>query len=218
MSEYNFTNKWFEKAAEKVWDILLPKIKPQRILEIGSFEGKSICYLIHKLEGPLEIHSLDSWAGGTDIGSKELMKINPFTEVEARFKSNTKKAIEDSGKEVKLNIHKFTSDIGLSRLLIAGYQEYFDFIYCDGSHETNDTLLDIILSFKLLKENGVMCVDDYLWHTDHRPIHRPKLAIDAFINLNLHRIDMIEAKNTQAYFVKVNHLDENGNYKPVELK
>lgn len=217
MSEYQYTNDWFGQNCEKIWNVLLPKIKPQRILEVGSFEGRSICHMIKLLDGPLEIHAIDSWAGGKDIGSTELMKINPFTDVEARFQSNTKKAIEESGKEVKLNVHKYTSDIGLSRLLIAGYRDYFDFVYLDGSHETMDTLCDLILSYKLVREGGVIGVDDYLWLVNHNPIFRPKVAIDTFINLNLHRTDMIQCDNAQVYFVKRNHLDENCNYLPVVL-
>ncbi len=215
--EYQYTNNWFNETAERVWNALMPQIKPHKILEIGSFEGKSICYMITKLPGPLEIHAVDSWEGGKDYGSKNLMKINPFTEVEAKFKANTEKAIKESGKEVKLHTHKYTSDIGLSRLLLGGYQNYFDFIYVDGSHQTMDTLCDIILSFKLLKEGGIMGIDDYLWLVDHRPIFRPKIAVDTFVNLNLHQLDMIQTDGWQVYFQKMNHLDEDGNYKPVEL-
>lgn len=218
MSGYQFTNNWFELSrADEIWKLLLPKIKPQKILEIGSFEGKSICYLVKFLEGPLEIHAVDSWAGGKDFGSIQVAKENPFDEVEKRFKHNTDLVIKESGKDVKLNVHKYTSDIGLARLLAAGYQNYFDFVYVDGSHETMDTLCDMILAYKLLREDGIMGIDDYLWHVDYRPIYRPKVAIDTFINLNLHRIDMVECNNSQVYFQKKNHIGPDGKELPVNL-
>ena len=78
MNKYNFTNNWFENTAKNFWDKLIPYIKPKTILEIGSYEGKSACYLIDKLaaNGELEIHCVDTWEGriekkaaGTDMKS-----------------------------------------------------------------------------------------------------------------------------------------------------
>ena len=47
-SEFQFTNSWFDSVARNVWDQLIPKINPSKILEIGSYEGASTCYLIQK--------------------------------------------------------------------------------------------------------------------------------------------------------------------------
>jgi hypothetical protein len=46
---FEFTNSWFESSARSTWDQLIPQLKPKRILEIGSYEGASTCYLIDKL-------------------------------------------------------------------------------------------------------------------------------------------------------------------------
>jgi len=43
---YEFTNDWFQTKAKPVWDEIMPQILPKRILEIGSYEGASACYLI----------------------------------------------------------------------------------------------------------------------------------------------------------------------------
>ena len=48
-SGYQFTNDWFLHGGKKVWDSLIPQINPTRILEIGSYEGASLCYLIDRL-------------------------------------------------------------------------------------------------------------------------------------------------------------------------
>ena len=37
------------------------------------------------------------------------------------------------------------------------------FIYVDGSHEAPDVLFDAILAHKLVKNNGIIAFDDYLW-------------------------------------------------------
>jgi hypothetical protein len=89
MSEFSFTNQWFNTVAKRGWDELIPQFNPTRILEVGSYEGASNCYLIDKLKDlpqPLELHCVDSWEGGdehvregTDMGA-----------VEARFQSNVR--------------------------------------------------------------------------------------------------------------------------------
>ncbi len=87
--------------------------------------------------------------------------------------------------------------------MISEFKGYFDFVYVDGSHGTLDTLSDLVLSYKLLKIDGLLIVDDYLWRVSRNdPDFRPKLAIDAFTNLILSKIDFIEAGNSQVYFVK----------------
>ena len=65
---FEFTNNWFEGSAKSVWDELLPQINPTRILEIGSYEGASTCYLIDKIGGnkDIEIHCVDTWEGGVE--------------------------------------------------------------------------------------------------------------------------------------------------------
>ena len=44
-SEYEFTNDWFGPNIP-VWRQIVDGNKPARILEIGSFEGRSTCWLI----------------------------------------------------------------------------------------------------------------------------------------------------------------------------
>ena len=64
---YDFTNTWFDSARE-VWDHLIPQINPIKILEIGSYEGASACYLIEKLaaQSEIELHCVDTWDGGVE--------------------------------------------------------------------------------------------------------------------------------------------------------
>ena len=38
---------------------------------------------------------------------------------------------------------------------------YFDIIYIDGNHEPEFVLEDAILSFRRLKKEGIMILDDY---------------------------------------------------------
>ena len=84
--EYAFTNDWFTQNIP-VWDQMLAALKPQRILEIGAFEGRATCYLIEKFndcEDGLEVHCVDTWQGGVEHEK------SPMADVEGRFDADRK--------------------------------------------------------------------------------------------------------------------------------
>ena len=208
MENFKFTNAWFDGAAKDQWEKLIPQIKPKKILEIGSYEGASACYLIQKLaqENPIEIHCIDAWniEMGDDTDYKHYGSNVDMSAVESRFRQNTKLAIEKVSKKVDLVVHKGFSDDQLSKLLLNGKRNYFDFIYVDGSHLGPDVLCDSVLSFRLLKINGVMAFDDYLWPSANKSLTRiPKLAIDSFINLYSEKINIFNAPLYQIYIKKI---------------
>src|SRR5690349_15767649 len=62
-----FTNTWFANIKDN-WEILLSKLEPTKILEIGSFEGACVCFLIERLakNSDIEIHCIDTWEGGME--------------------------------------------------------------------------------------------------------------------------------------------------------
>lgn len=207
-SEFQFTNSWFDSAARNVWDQLIPQINPSKILEIGSYEGASTCYLIQKLtvHNPIEIHCIDTWEGGIEHQSGGMAEAD-MNAVESRFNHNIKIATEKASNIPKIVKHKGLSDIQLSRLLAGGRRNYFDFIYVDGSHQAPDVLIDAVLSFCLLKVGGVIAFDDYLWSENlpygKDPIRCPKVAIDAFTNIYARKTNIISAPLYQLYVEKV---------------
>lgn len=131
---YEFTNNWFD-GPKRVWDTLIPQVNPTQILEIGSYEGASACYLIEKLatSKEIELHCVDTWEGGIEHKDGGLFEAN-MTDVESRFHHNTRTAINNAKHPVQLILHKEASDVALSRLIAEGKKGYFDFIYVDGSH------------------------------------------------------------------------------------
>ena len=79
----DFTSDWFSHNIP-TWEKLWPMMKPRRVLEIGSYEGRSTVWMINKLasiEGA-ELHCIDPWEyeGG---------------HVERRFKANVAGALVD---------------------------------------------------------------------------------------------------------------------------
>ena len=200
--EYKFTNDWFQRDAKPIWDQIIPRIRPQRILEIGSFEGASTCYLIDKLahDMPLEIHCVDSREGGVEHGDQDMGS------VESRFRHNVKSATGRAPYPVSVTTHKGYSDIGLAKLLADGKADYFDFVYVDASHQAPDVLCDAVLGFRLLKVHGFMAFDDYLWFEalpgGKDPLRSPKMAVDAFVNIYIRKINIIPARLYQLYVQK----------------
>lgn len=193
---FQFTNTWFVDGAKTVWDHLIPQLNPTRILEVGSFEGASACYLIENLGSNknIEIHCIDTWDGSLEHQDGGLEETS-MTEVEKRFLHNISTAQAIIKNRCKVHIHKGLSHLKLSQLLLSGFENYFDLIYIDGSHQAPDVMCDAVLSFKLLRTEGILVFDDYLWSEPLPygvdPVRSPKLAIDAFTNIYCRKISIL---------------------------
>lgn len=204
---YEFAHNWFNNAAKPTWDVLIPKIMPKRILEIGSHDGASACYLIEKIGSliSMEIHCVDTWEGGLEHKADGVAP-EDMAATYKRFISNTNIAKSRIGHPVELIIHKKFSHMALSNLISNGKESYFDFIYVDGSHQAPDVLCDALLAFRLLKQGGIMAFDDYLWHENLPngvdPIRCPKTAIDAFTTIYCRQLKILSAPLYQLYIQK----------------
>lgn len=206
--DYQFTNNWFSPHKE-VWNELLDKLNPSKILEVGSFEGASSCFIIEKLacEKEIELHCVDSWKGGIEHQTGGDAEAD-MSAVEARFKHNIELAKKSATHSVNLQVHRENSDVALSSLIASGHANTFDFVYIDGSHQAPDVLCDAVLSFRLVRNGGLMIFDDYFWQ-EHLIggvdlLRCPKPAIDSFTNLYCRNLTVLGASSHQ-FFVKKNH-------------
>jgi len=99
----------------------------------------------------------------------------------------------------------FSADI-LPSLLAEGHKSTFDLIYVDGSHTSSDVLLDAVLSFQLLRENGLILFDDYLWAESlsqaDNPINFPRMGVDAFTTAFFGKIKIEKSKLYQLWIRK----------------
>lgn len=195
---YEFTNDWFGATGRYIWDKILPQLGPKKILEVGSWEGNSTCFLMERLHGPLEIHCVDTWEGGAEHKGLDM------SAVKTRFDNNTSFAMSNAKEDVKLKVHVGRSDAILSQMQ-PDYGGYFDFIYIDGSHTAADVLCDAVLAFRLLRSGGVMCFDDYLWRDSDPidPINCPKVAIDAFTMIYCRQLNVLALPPTQLFVEKL---------------
>jgi predicted O-methyltransferase YrrM len=188
---YEFTNDWFLQNIP-VWDALVPRFFPKRILEIGSYEGRSACYLIEKFggSGPLEIHCVDTWEGGVEHDR------NAMSAVETRFDKNIQTALQKMlNPQAIVKKHKKLSYMAMAELITIERAATFDVLYIDGSHQAPHVLADAVMGFHLLRNGGLMIFDDYIWSMEpmgsQDPLNMPKPAIDAFLNVFQRKMQIV---------------------------
>ena len=158
MRQYEFSDDWFSKNlvlfTRYLGDL---KGKPCRMLEIGSYEGRSLVWLLENVVTH-EAARIDS----VDVAE------NP------RLRQN----LAATGSPEKVNFTLGRSADVLRTLAANTY----DFAYIDGCHWAVETLEDAVLSFPLVKAGGVIAFDDYGWDDPERnQFGRPKEAVDAFL-------------------------------------
>lgn len=185
-----YTNDWFDHQLAFFQNFLSQyKDKEVNFLEIGSWEGRSTCWMLDNIltNTKSKITCIDSWGGGWEHQDLDMRK------VEERFLSNIK---ENSH---KVEVIKSSSKDGL--ISIQNRKNYYDFIYVDAGHTMLDVIQDGILSFDLLKSEGILAFDDYGWSLDQEVHLIPKLGIDSLLIAWKDKYNII-AKNYQVWITK----------------
>lgn len=154
----NFTQDWFTHNIPN-FEVCMKAIPEHKLfLEIGSYEGRSTCWLLEN--------------GLAPKGS--IICVDPFpnlSQEEARFWTNTSQVRKDTQ---IVSLYKKPSEEALVEMI--GFKYTFDFIYVDGNHSADMAYLDGTNAWKLLKQDGVMLFDDYLY--PHEPTGE---GIDRFL-------------------------------------
>lgn len=190
--EYEFTSDWFTRH-KNLWDTLLDEIKPKRILEIGSFEGKATTYLIEKCGQwhPTEIYCVDMW--DDKILDHSDVQRESMSDVKARFDKNIKLAQKTT--QFDVTVYPFVADsvLGLSQIASQNIRD-FDLVYIDGSHIASTVFFDAAMAFQLTRVGGAMIFDDYR-EDKYMPWIYPKIAIDAFYKVHENKIKLVDFFN-----------------------
>lgn len=167
-----FTQDWFSHNIPNFQHIKGELKGVERILEIGCFEGRATCWMLENmLSDGGKMYVIDTFKGsdehtGLDLGG-----------MRATFDANV---AEVKKPDQVVRVYEGHSYDELGQLAYKRFQEFFDFIYIDGSHRAPDVLTDACMAFPLLKTGGVMLFDDYMWMAMPGITNQPKLAIDAF--------------------------------------
>jgi predicted O-methyltransferase YrrM len=165
-----FSHDWFTVHIP-AWEPVLRRLEGRRarLLELGSFEGMSACFLLWRLPDA-SLTAIDTFAG---LQIHQAYGVST-SQLEDTFDRNV--ALVDASRVRKL--------VGESRRLLARLLEeglQYDFIYVDASHRALDVLVDASLSWQLLAPGGFLVFDDYgSVPVGDDPLLRPTVAIDAF--------------------------------------
>ncbi|KAJ7175892.1 glycosyltransferase family 8 protein [Mycena filopes] len=176
------TQDWVSDKQE-IWRDLFPLVPAPnpRVLEIGTWEGRSAVFLLTEL-----------CANGGEIVCVD------------HFDLLTTSAGRDRYKVVSHNLgltkkpFRLLDDFSTPALMQLLNEELtreapgYDWIYIDGSHEAADTFLDGEMAWRLAKKGAIMCFDDYHWPAENEAsVHHPKRGIDAFLLLHQGEFDLI---------------------------
>ncbi len=157
-----------------------------RMLEVGSYEGRSAVWMAEHLLGHPE----------STLTCVDPLYVCPvYGEDPPR---NLIANIEETGLAGRIKLCVGFSSAVLPRLMAAG--ERFDFVYIDGSHEARDVLFDGVMALEMLRDGGLLAFDDYLWADGG--LRTPRPAIDALFAVNHGRLRPLSVGG-QVWFEKV---------------
>ena len=182
--EFNLNIDWFKGSAYH-WNQVFIKFnlynKSLNILEIGSYEGFSALFFLKKFKNS-KISCVDPW-----IDYDENIKDN-FKEIENRFDKNLS-IYKDRLTKFKMFSNQFFDK--------KFNNETYDIIYVDGDHHFKTVYKDLINSFKLLKVDGFLIVDDFLTYNFYKENlnENPFGAVIVFLNKYMENIKFIKVTN-----------------------
>ncbi len=152
---YQFTQNWTEPFIRNATQHLLPlKDKPLKYLEIGVFEGRSLCWMAENVL----LHP-KSFGVGIDTWPKS---------------DEFERAEHNCGHHKNLKLIRSNMTIEACNFSLG----HFDIIYIDGDHLAIPVMTDTVLAWPLLKAGGIMIWDDTGWN---RPEFKVPDVIDWFL-------------------------------------
>ncbi len=170
-TEYVFSTDWFSGNIP-VWEEAFARYKGKpdlAYLEIGTFEGRSFFWMLDNI-----VTHPTSHATGIDLFPLDLRR---------RFDAN----LAASGQANRVSTIAGSSQAALRTLPLASY----DIIYVDGSHAAKNVLEDAVLCWGLLKNDGMLILDDYEWRLDWPLEFRPQVAVDAFLTVYRNDLEVV---------------------------
>ncbi|KAG9314949.1 glycosyltransferase family 8 protein [Chiua virens] len=171
--EFTSTQDWFS-SHKPAWQTLFPIVSSRapRVLEIGSWEGRSAVFILTTLCATSgEVVCIDHF---------DLMATAEGRERHRKLTHNLSLTGRPARVLPQFSVPALYTLLGeeMSKEQDAG----FDWIYIDGSHRSDDTLLDAELAWRLARLGCIFIFDDYNW--PEQPLdspHHPRRGIDAFL-------------------------------------
>ena len=185
-----FSTDWFSVKIPfwiHAFGALDGRAKTLDVLEIGSWEGMSICFILKSLPNA-RLTCVNTWGG-----SDEHAGMKALNQIEANFDFNTADYGDRLTKRKQPSAAFFDS---------CPEQLQFDFIHIDGSHHARDVMVDVTKGFAHLRVGGLMILDDYLWRDYDTLNDNPAVAINAFLKTNARKAALVLV-NYQVFLRKI---------------
>ena len=171
----NYNEKWFCNNLNYLSTNFKNSKNIKNILEIGSYEGRSAIFFLKNFSDS-NITCVDTWAGSDELS------IANFELIEKNFDLNTSFYQSNN----ILMKYKMTSN----KFFRENYK-YFDLIYVDGDHSSDQVKIDLINSWNVLKNGGFLVLDDYMWWYYKDLKKNPSTPINDFIKANISNISKL---------------------------
>lgn len=143
---------WF--INERQMERCLNKIKPNVVIEVGSWLGMSTRFIASRLPSDGKLYAVDTWKGS--FNEEWHLKDPRISHLYQLFLSNVKHAgLADVIVPIRMN----------SLEAAAALDVQADFIYIDAAHDADSVYQDIMAWYPHLKKGGLMCGDDWDWGT-----------------------------------------------------
>ena len=150
------------------FDELLARLKPARIIEVGTWKGGSAIHMAkvaHKLGICPEIICVDTWLGAVEFWTDQkdpdrylaLKCRNGYPSVYYQFVANV------IHQECEDLITPFPQTATIAALWFRRYGVQAGLIYIDGSHEEDDVYADLVSYWDLVLPGGILAGDDWAW-------------------------------------------------------
>jgi SAM-dependent methyltransferase len=181
---YRLANNWFSFVKLENY-----QNKSINYLEIGAFYGANLLsvantYASHKNS---KLFAIDPWQDYDEYPEYK----NEQQSIYLKFMENVNNS--NLGDKI-IPIRGFSSNE-----VLKFENDFFDIIYIDGNHEPEFVLEDAVVSFRKLKNNGIMIFDDYGWGGPDLT----KRGIDSFLNGYYKKIKILGQKETQVFIQKL---------------
>jgi len=168
----SFSSDWTSWHFQTWMNILEPQRElPLRVLEIGSWEGRSALFFLNYLPRS-QMTCVDTFGGNLEH-HRDPWFAALVPEAEQKFDANTAAFV------ARIEKRKGSSTDVLPQLGIASRR--FEVAYIDGSHLAKDVFSDAALTWPLMAPTGILIFDDYEFDLNKTELERPKLGIDAFL-------------------------------------
>jgi hypothetical protein len=169
----DFTIDWTSEHFASWHRVLSPwRHLPLRIVEIGSWEGRSAVFFLNFFPGAT-IACIDTFVGNAEEETYRRDFTAVLPQIGQRFDRNLAPFAGRFEKIVSPSVP------ALERLDAQG--RHFDLAYIDGNHRRDEVMADSLGVWRILAPGGVVIWDDYTFGLDLPPEERPQPAVDEFL-------------------------------------